>query len=611
VELLRQVLEVADQERAAARAGPSYSSTNVQEAGVDEPDIVKTDGRLIVTTVGSVLQVVDTTGDTPQLVGELSLGQEYADASLLLSGDRAIVFVRGYSMIAFDDAKGTDYDWDQPATSILLVDLSNPANPTVESTLEVDGSYLDARLVDGTARLVISSAPRLRFPALERAYVREPDEEELIELNREVIAESDIDDWLPSYRLDAGGQESAGQLISCEQLNRPTDFAGFTTLSVLTVDFDQLSPHGAVGVLTDGDTVYASADQLYVATAKWGEPRSWSDDGRDWIGPWWPQIDGTGIHAFDIRGDGPARYVASGEVDGQLIGQYAMSEYDGVLRVATTTDAWDEKKSESRLVTFAEQGSELVVVGEVRGLGKGERIYAVRYFGETAYVVTFRQVDPLYVLDLSDPTSPSVEGELKITGYSSYLHPVGEDRLIGIGQEATESGRTVGTQVSLFDVSDPAAPGKLDGVVKKDTWSDAESNPHAFLYWPETQQLVVPIYGWGLTEAVDVEPDETVDVTEDADGDEPATEPDVIEDDVIEDESGGALVLGVGDDSLTEQGLITHGRPDRAEDEYYWSSIMRSLVIGDSLYTLWYDGLQVNNLDDLEFQSWLTLHSTW
>ncbi|NED95510.1 hypothetical protein G1H11_09310 [Phytoactinopolyspora alkaliphila] len=577
----------------------SYSSTNVQEAGVDEPDIVKTDGRLIVTTMGSNLQVIDTTDGAPAKIGELSLGQEYAEGNLLLSGDRALVFVRGYAEVAGEDeAVEPDYFWEQPTTSVLLVDLSSPANPTVISSLEVDGNYIDARLVDGTARLVISSAPRVRFPALERHYVREPDEEELVKLNREAIDDSGIDDWLPSYRLEAGGEESTGRLVECDQLNRPSDFAGFTTLSVLTVGFDQLTAGDAVGVLTDGDTVYASADQLYVATAKWGEPSEAVGAAVDWMGPWWPRIDKTGIHAFDIRGDGPARYLASGDVDGELIGQYAMSEHDSVLRVATTTDAWDESKSESHLFTLTEQGSELAELGRVSGLGKSERIYAVRYFGDTAYVVTFRQVDPLYVLDLADPANPSVEGELKITGYSSYLHPIGEDRLIGIGQEATESGRTVGTQVSLFDVSDPASPGKLDGVVKEDAWSEAESNPHAFLYWPETRQLVVPIHGFGLAEPLEAGPDETND---DA----------VADDQAMADESGGALVLGVGETSLSEQGLITNGRPESEREDYYWSSIMRSLVIGDALYTLWHDGLQVNDLDDLDFQSWLTLSSAW
>lgn len=591
---------VAPNETSDAAGSSSHSTTNVQEIGVDEPDIVKTDGRLIVTTTGSTLRVVDVTGDQPREVGELSLtDEEWADSSLFLSGDRALVFVREQSMIAYD--RIMPYPGMEQQTKILQVDLSDPAHPTIESTLTVDGRYIDARLVNGTARVVISSAPRLEFPTPEygigdnaasdegTAPGRRPDEREMTKQNRAVIAESTIEDWLPTYTLETGGETTSEQLLSCENHHRPPDFAGFSTISVLTLGIadDGLSPGNAVGVLTDGDTVYASTDQLYVATATWGEPDEpvLKDSGATDLAQPWPAIVNTGVHAFDISGDGPARYLASGEVDGSIIGPYAMSEHEGVLRVASTIDSPRAESTESQLVTLQQEGDELVQLGQVGGLGQGEHIYSVRYFGDTGYVVTFRQVDPLYVLDLSDPAEPSVEGELKITGYSSYLHTIDDGRLLGVGQEATEEGRTVGSQVSLFDVSDPTDPQKLDGHVTENAWSDVESNPHAFLYWPETRQLVLPIFSAGAS----------VDEAAGA-------------------ETHAALVIGVGDDSLRAQGVIAHApatEPEqpREDDEYYWSYILRSMVIGDSLYTLWNDGLQVNDLDDLDLQSWLPIES--
>ncbi|NED98657.1 beta-propeller domain-containing protein [Phytoactinopolyspora halotolerans] len=567
--------------------GSSYSTTNVQEKGVDEPDIVKTDGRRIVTTVGSELRVIDTSGDQPQEIGSLQLSDDYADAELLLAGDRAVVFVRGWMPMAADAAY-SDMGWERSTTTVHLVDLSDPASPSIASTLEIDGDYLDARMVDGTVRLVTSSQPGLVFPMDEKDWNR--DEDELIERNRDIVADSTIEDWLPSYRLDAGGEESSGLLVQCGDLNRPPEFAGFSVISVLTLGLDELTDGDAVAVLSSGETVYASADQLYVATANWGTPDEVApmDDAAVDIAPGWPMVESTGIHSFDIGGDEPARYRASGEVDGGIIGPYAMSEHEGVLRVATTTRVGDDRRSESQLITLTEQGDELVQAGEVGGLGKGEDIYAVRYFGDTAYVVTFRQIDPLYVLDLSDPANPSVEGELKITGYSSYLHGVDDGRLLGVGQEATSEGQAVGTQVSLFDVSDPSDPRKLDGHVVEGAWSDVEVNPHAFLFWPETSQVVVPISGFETVED---------------DGAGYVMEP------------GGALVVTLDGDTVTEQGIIRHGGQRQATDaefeEYLWEPVLRSMVIGDSLYTLWYDGLQVNDLDDLSLRSWTQLDPAW
>ncbi len=545
-------------------SAPDHSTTNVQEVGVDEPDIVKTDGRIMVTTVAASLRVIDVSGDAPVEVGALDLDREYADASVLLDGDRAMLFVREFSQAMPAIDASTYPAWTPQRTSVLLVDLSDPSEPTVEDTLEVDGDYLDARMVGDTVRVVVRSQPTLEFP-MSPADVNSS-EEELTTRNRDVIAASEIDDWLPSYRLD-GAEDASGRLVDCDQIRHPDEFAGFSTLSVLTLDFDRLSAGSAVGVLTDGDTVYASTDRLYVATTRWGAITPMVDP----MGmPAEPDV-GTGIHAFDTTGDGPARYVASGRVDGTMIGRYAMSEHNGVLRVAITDSPggqWgDPSTAESHLVTLTERDGELVELGRVSGLGKGEQIYAVRYFGDVGYVVTFRQVDPLYVLDLSDPAHPSVEGELKITGYSSYLHDVGDGRLIGVGQEATPDGMAVGAQVSLFDVSDPSSPQKLDGHVSPGGWSDVGWDPHAFLYWPETRQLVIPMQG-------------------------PTGQ-------------GGALALRVGDDDLTELGSIEAAA--ESSPDGYFGTVRRSVVVGDSLYTLWEAGLQVNDLDGLARTAWLPL----
>ena len=223
-------------------------------------------------------------------------------------------------------------------------------------------------------------------------------------------------------------------------------------LSVLTIDLaNGLPAIDTDAVVAGGEIVYSSPTSLYVATQRWlgaGAPAEAISDVR------------TQIHRFDVERPRSTSYVATGAVEGFMLNQWSMSEHEGVLRVASTTSPpWTQGgaagESESFVTTLATAGDRLIEVGQVGGIGRGEQIYAVRFIGDAGYVVTFRQVDPLYTLDLSDPTEPRVAGELKIPGYSAYLHPVGDGLLLGVGQDANADGATTGVQMSLFDVSDP------------------------------------------------------------------------------------------------------------------------------------------------------------
>jgi len=206
-------------------------------------------------------------------------------------------------------------------------------------------------------------------------------------------------------------------------------------------------------------------------------------------------------------------YRGSGTVSGYLLSQWSLSEHRGVLRVVSTeTPAWwgTGRESESFLTTLRPSGGALVQAGRVGELGKGERVYAVRFVGDTGYVVTFRQIDPLYTIDLSQPERPRVLGELKIPGYSAYLHPIGEDLLLGVGQDADEQGRPQGTQLSIFDVSDLRKPTRLHTRHLGLGWSEAESDHHAFLYWPRTGLVVIPFeqraFGFRVGRARGIDP---------------------------------------------------------------------------------------------------------
>jgi uncharacterized secreted protein with C-terminal beta-propeller domain len=213
------------------------------------------------------------------------------------------------------------------------------------------------------------------------------------------------------------------------------------------------------------------------------------------------------------------------------------------------------------VTVMAEQDGRLATVGRLGGLGRGERVYAVRFVDDVGYVVTFRQVDPLYTLNLSNPARPRVLGELKISGYSAYLHPIGDDLLLGIGQDATEQGRTLGTQLSLFDVSDLRRPARLHRRTLPAAYSEAEFEHHAFLYWPPSRLTVVPLATYG---------------------DRPFV---------------GAIGFRVGRASgIDEVGRIAHGATAVA--------VRRSTVVGDTLYTVSDAGVRASDLGSLANQGW-------
>ena len=557
--------------------GVDFSGTNVQEAGVDEPDFVKTDGNRILAIAQGRLHYIDVSGPKAELVSSLDVTQGWGQ-QMLLSGDRLLLMA---TLSSYDVYPATEIDVAPghypatPITAIQEVDLSNPHNMEVVRTLRVDGAYLSARLVDDTARIVVRSVPTgLEFVYPEGGGLRA--EREALEKNKEIIRNSTVENWIPYYVVDdeVTGRSFEGTLVSCQAAAHPKEFSGLNMVSVITVDLQSsLRPSGTAGVLADGETIYASTDSLYVATTPW---RPWAfleeADARD-------AAEGltTQIHRFDISDPRTTVYRASGEVPGFLLSQWAMSEHDSHLRVASTNQpdwwGWDGT-SESFVTVLRESNGELVMVGRVGGLGKGERIYAVRFIDDVGYVVTFRQTDPLYTIDLSDPSRPKVEGELKILGYSAYLHPLGGGLLLGIGQDATEQGRVLGTQISVFDISDLTDPDRIFKRTISDGNSEVEWDHKAFLHWGETGLTMIPIqrYRWDEKHGEDI--------------------------------FLGAIGFTVDrEDGISEVGTITHDR----DKGYDWGAqIRRSIVIGDVLYTVSELGIKASELDTLDEIDWLS-----
>jgi hypothetical protein len=317
-------------------------------------------------------------------------------------------------------------------------------------------------------------------------------------------------------------------------------------------------------LMTDAQTVYGSAKSLYVATQRWVDPNTAPDR--------LPSTTMTALHRFDASAAGRTDYRASGAVSGYLLNQFSLSEHRGVLRVATTEEPlWASgqraRESESFVTVLDQFGERLEPVGRVGGLGRGERIYSVRFLDDVGYVVTFRQVDPLYTLDLERPTAPRVAGEVKLLGYSAYLHPVGADRLLGVGQDASEQGRVQGAQAVLFDVSQPRAPTVLGRLALGGSSSSAVEYDHrAFLLWPPSGLAVLPVQSYGDRES---------------------------------DRFAGAVAVGVSRAGLREAGRIAHeGAPGSAP-------ISRSLVAAGRLFTLSDRGLLASDLASLGPVAWV------
>ena len=444
-------------------------------------------------------------------------------------------------------------------------------------------------------------------------------EQQALDAIRERLAELPIETWLPQVFDAAGDDLNAGHAVTCGNFYRPGERAGNGVTVVLSLDLGTPeAPLAGSAVVTAPAVVYASQTALYLATMDYrrgrevmiasnggatggtavaGEPAtsaptatetssgsgtgSGSGSGADSDDA--PPVDteqqplevddrqATQLHKFDISDPGgAATYRASGRVYGAVLNSFSLGEHEDVLRVATTESRFDQDfQMVNHVFTLSEGDDEagdraLIVLGQVADLAENERIYAVRFLGDRGFVVTFRQVDPLFTLDLSDPRQPRLIGELKVTGFSTYLHPLGEDHLLAIGEAANEDGRVTGMQLSIFDVSDFANPTLAHTQSLGSGYSDALYEHKAFTYWPADQLLAIPVESW---------------------------------EEQSEEVFQGLELYGVDVDAgFSERGRITHQNldPDRP-----WAHIDRSLVIDRALYSVSNIGMKANAIEDL------------
>jgi hypothetical protein len=467
--------ERASSSVATSRSTSNESGTNVQEVGVDESDVVKVAGSLLLRLRDGELLAYDVAGDEPRLLSSTPLDDARGTSAWVGDPGGELVFVDGRAVVIGTSDDGL-------SSTVTTVDLADPTSPTVVDATTIRGRASAVRLHGGVVRVVLQNGlPELDFSFPDGAF----GELRARLRNRALVRETTLADWLPTV--------DGTPLVDCTDVAIPDDDeVALGTTTVLAVDPADPAARTTTAVAIASDVSYFSTDRFYLAASgpQWG----WVDcmECRTSM----PAPGGTTpLFAFALDG-ADTTYVASGEVEGTIADRWSMDAVGGSLRVAAGPSS--ETGNFNSVLTLREDGSDLVVDGRVDRLGVDEEIKSVRWFDDLAIVVTFRQTDPLYAVDLSDPAAPVLLGELKIPGFSEYLHPLGEQRLIGMGQDASLQGVTRGAQAALFDVTDLTAPRQLDVVrYDKGTYAGAGADPRQFTWLPERRvALTVVSQGW-------------------------------------------------------------------------------------------------------------------
>ena len=471
----------------------AHTTTNLQEAEVDEPDFVKNDGNRVFVLSGTKLYVAQTWPPS-----ELKLV-----ATLPLTGKPTQMFLDKNRVVVFSQASVTGK---VAATRLTVLDVTTLASPKVVSTWTVPGAYVSARRVGSMVRLVLRGT--IGFPVGVKTYVSNAwglsDWELDVRFNQHkkdnirIINSTPLDSWLPQGDVKLANGSTVPLSYTCSGFYRPNAPVALGLTSVVSLNLDQpKSPPQSVTVLGRTNTIFSSLKALYLASAHFWPS---SEPGQE---------NHTYLHKFAITKAAPPRYLASGGVSGTLVNQFAMGEHNDFLQVATTisrvndTEGWTQTQTTSRVTVFGQQAGRLQETGRTKELAKGERIYSVRFQGERGFVVTFRQVDPLFTLDLSDPYSPKVLGELKVPGFSTYMHPLDKDHLLTVGATSGSLNWSRGVKLTIFDVSDFKNPKEkfTHTVGSWNSKSEANTTHLAFNYFADRGLLAIPVldYSYGYS----------------------------------------------------------------------------------------------------------------
>ncbi len=537
--------EAVDLEATNSSASSDYSDTNVQVEGVDEGDILKTDGEYIYILRNGYLTIIEAVG-LRELCTVAVEGREYSNISqMYIDGDKlaAVVNVNEwYKNYILNGENEFDYYGAYGENTVVLVyDISDRSAPKLEKTFTQDGGMLSSRLI-GSKLYVVSC---------------------------ETVWTSEIDENKPATYIPAVAVDETQNLISCEDICIFPEVESATYNIITCVDIENAKQFDSVKAAFGGSgTVYADTDSLVLALSRYGyEETEGEENGEKYI-----KTEGgyeTAILLYELK-DGIITEKASGSIPGSLLNQFSIDEYNGFYRFVTTDSRWTETvytdgkdryeydSSESNGLYILD--NELKLVGSVDDLAEDESIKSVRFDGDVAYFVTFRQTDPLFTVDLSVPESPKVMSELKIPGFSSYLHKFGEGRLLGLGFDADEdTGWTQGLKLSMFDTSDPYNVTEKHKLILEEGWSEATYNHKAILVSVEKNLIAFPA-------------------------------------------EDGYFVYGYDD----ENGFFLKNEVE-IENYYYYGGSSRGLFIGDSFYVCCSEFVKAFSLDSFAEKATLTL----
>jgi inhibitor of cysteine peptidase len=567
-------------------ATTDYSTTNIQVAGVDESDTVKTDGQYIYTLSSTqnsgyyyfdtsaqksnALYIISSDPQNAQVVSKIVLDNDSTPIGLFLSPDssRLIILSNKYqSYYPFITSSNGIADmpyYSDASTSVNVFNISNKANPTLTRNFTVSGSYFDSRMIGNYLYTVTSQTANI--------------------YNGEVS--------VPAVYNGASAYAASPSSIYYADMNQ-SSYYSFTSFYGLDVSNDQVQPTNMTVLMSGASTMYVSTDNIYVAYPNW--------------------VNGTDITSiYRVKIDGlQLTLQAQGGIPGNIINQYALDEYNGNLRVATNIQSglvavpFGSQRSTQNTQTnnLFILNENLSIIGSLEGLAHGENLHSVRFMGDRGYLVTFMRTDPLFVIDLSQPAHPTVLGELKIPGYSDYLHPYDATHLIGVGKEAVDSNVGdfawyQGIKLSIFDVTDVNNPLQLSNFTIGDRGTDspALTDPKAFLFDQSKNLLVIPV---SLAVVDNATLDQTKQYGQSAASAYGTT--------VWQGTYVFSLSLNGG---FTLKGTITHIDPSLLNSQgqlsnpnnYYNTQnqwITRSLYIGNTLYTISNNEVKLNNLTDL------------
>jgi uncharacterized secreted protein with C-terminal beta-propeller domain len=496
-------LDAAATSTAAGAAESRTSSTNLQESGVDEADTIKVAGSNLFRLSGCddspciTVERLDSTTPRAVPVSTFRIDTKNAPDGMyrvqdgILGQDMLVTVAGQYGSWGWFDIWG---GWQDSKTELNFLNISNPASLSRIEQLTFDGALVSSRVVGGTLYLVTRYTPGLPD------YLPYAFEKADKEKNAAVLARAELPQILPHVR---DSRDDVTTLVQAKDCYLPVSAVdGSHNPSIITITAVPLknpTAHKSTCFLGASETLYMTTDSLYLATTSWNYDVGIRAAGSSLR---YSPEHTTAIHKFAL-GNGTIAYRGSGSVQGHLgwsedKKSFRMGENGAYLNIATSVGETWGASSSTRLTVLKEAGnSRLEVVSVIDGIGKpGEQLYAARFVGKRAYLVTFRITDPLYVVDLGNEEKPRIAGELQIDGYSDYLHPISENLLLGIGKDAIPApaasdfgGRGAwyqGVKVALFDVANPAQPKEINSIVlgKRGTDSDVLWDHHAFTYLP-------------------------------------------------------------------------------------------------------------------------------